>query len=395
MGNIKDKVAVVGMGCSKFGENWDKSPDDMIIEATYEALEDSGIDHKDIEAAWLGTAWTGFTGSALSRSLKFLDRKPITRVENACSSGAEAIRGAALAIASGMYDIAIAVGVDKLKDTGFSGLPAMGDEHPVYGMGATGPGLYASAATRYFHKYNISPEEGKRLLAMISVKNHHNGSLSPKAMFRKEVTVERVLNAPIIAWPLGLFDCCPTTDGAAVAILTRADMAKSFRDDYVLIKGMGVSIGQMHVTRGQVEADFDFTFWNESYAAAKQAYEQAGVKNPRQEISMAEVHDCFTITELINYESLDFCPRGKAKEDVDAGTFTLEGDLPVNTDGGLKAFGHPVGASGIRMAYECYKQLQGKAGPRQVKNPRLGLAHCQGGNPGAFQCTVNLFGSRD
>ena len=196
----------------------------------------------------------------------------------------------------------------------------------------------------------------------------------------------------MIAWPLGLFDCCGVSDGAAVAIITTPEIARTFRDDYILVKGMGLAIGGK---QGTLRDDFDFVHFPETVAAAKQAYEQAGISDPRKQISMAEVHDCFTITELIIYEDLGFSPRGRASEDVEAGTFTLEGELPVNTDGGLKCFGHPIGASGIRMMYEVYKQLQGKAGPRQVKNADLGLVHNLGGTPGSFSVGVGVFGTRD
>jgi acetyl-CoA C-acetyltransferase len=247
------------------------------------------------------------------------------------------------------------------------------------------------AATRYFHHYGIPYEEGKRILAKIAVKNHHNGTLNPKAHFQREVTLEQVLNAPMIAWPLGLYDCCGVSDGAAAAIITRPEIAKSFRDDYILVKGIGIAVGSFGILRD----DYDFIHFPENIKAAQYAYQEAGVKDPRKEISLAIIHDCFTITELILYEDLGFSPRGRASEDVEAGTFTLEGELPVNTDGGLKCFGHPIGASGLRMIYEVYKQLQGKAGPRQVKNPTLGLTHNLGGRPGSFTGAVAIFGCRD
>jgi len=297
-----------------------------------------------------------------------------------------------------MYDTALAVGFEKCKDTGAGGLtwPAGIGTHPVSSF-PSGPAGFAMAAVRYFHKYGISPEVGKRTLAKIAVKNHHNGTMSPKAHFQREVTMEAVLNAPIIAWPLGLFDCCPTTDGAAAAIVARADLAKKFRDDYILVKGLGLAIGReddyRNIVRGKIS---DYTYWIETDVAARQAYEQAGIKDPRKEIDIIECHDCFTITELINGESLLVWEKGTGKEEIDAGTFTISGDMPINTDGGLKAFGHPLGASGIRMVYEVYNQLQGKAGPRQVQNARIGVTHCQGGNPtGGFQPSVQVFGARD
>jgi len=385
MESIKDKVAIVGMGCSKFGELWDKGQDDVIIEAAYEAYEDAGIEPKDIQAAWVGTVG-GLAGVTLSEPLK-LNRIPVTRVENFCATGHEALRNACFAVACGMYDIVLALGVEKLKDAGVGGLPVGRGLHPVLESRRTAPGTFAFIATRYFYTYGLSPEEGKRTIGKISVKNHHNGSLCPKAHFQREVTLEQVINAPPIAWPLGLFDCCPTTDGAACAIIVRAEEARRFRPDPVYIKGIGLSTNQM---LPHFEPDFDWTGFEMNREAARQAYEQAGVKNPRQEISMAEVHDCFSITELVNYEDLGFSPKGRAKEDIDAGTFTLEGELPIQPDGGLKSFGHPIGASGLRMVYECYKQLQGKAQlpERQLKNVKLALSHTLGGPPQVACVTI-------
>jgi len=392
MESIKDKVAIVGMGCTKFGERWDTGLNDLAIEAAYEAYADAGIDPADIQAAWLGmvTAPMGGIGGTVPAEALKLHRKPITRVENWCASGHEAIRGAAYAIAAGAYDVVLAIGVEKLKDTGFAGLGTGRGLHPVYEARRTSPGSFALIATRYFHQYGIDPEEGKRTLAKIAVKNHHNGSMCPKAHFQNEITVEQAMKAPIIAWPLGLFDCCGNSDGAAAAILCRGDLARSFRHDPVYLKGLGMSFDAMipHSRPG-----FSWTSFDALVDSSSQAYEQAGVKDPREDIDIAVVHDCFTITELVIYEDFGFSPRGKAKEDVDAGFFTLEGGLPVNTDGGLKCFGHPIGASGIRMTYEVYKQLQGKADKpeRQVKNVRLGLSHTFGGSPQAS--AVAIFGN--
>ncbi len=396
MGSIKDKVAIIGMGCTKFKENFEQSTGDMLVDAVGEALADARIELKDVQAAWLGTLLSGLTGGVLTEALQW-DNIPVTRVENNCASALEALRNGIFAVASGAYDIVLAVGVEKCKDTGTGSLTFPYGYHPAYGY-MQAPAAYASAAIRYFAKYRIDIEDGRRLLAQIAVKNHHNGTLAPKAHFQSEITVEKALKAPIISWPLGLFDCCPTTDGAAAAIVARADLAKNFRDDYVLVKGLGLAVGSRDVYSGRIKErdNSDYTIWNETVAACKEAYAQAGVSDPRKQISVASVHDCFTITELINYESLGFSPVGQAAKDVTDGFFALGGGLPVNTDGGLKAFGHPVGASGLRMVYELYKQIQGKAGARQVKNVDLGLAHCQGGNPtGGFQAAVAIVGPRD
>ena len=398
--SFKDKVAIVGMGCSKFGELWDVGNADLIIEAAYEAYEDAGIEPKDIDAAWVGSTAPGMgwqiasgstTGACISMPLK-LQYLPVTRVENACGTGTDALRNAAFSVAAKVYDLVLVVGSEKLKDAGYGGLGEMGfPPHPVSEGAITAPGIYALAATRYFAKYGLAPEEGKRLMAMVSVKSHHNGARNPKAHLRREVTVEQVMSAPIIAWPLGLFDCCGVTDGAAAAILCRAEDAKSFRDDYVLIKGLGLSVGP---GQGAVRTDYDYTVWDETVYASREAYAQAGIKNPRKELSQAEVHDCFSISEIIAAESLGICERGHAKEDILSGAWTQEGEIPINLSGGLKSFGHPIGASGCREAYEVYKQMHGEAqdSSRQLKNPCLGLVHNQGGGPGKFMCAVGIYG---
>jgi acetyl-CoA C-acetyltransferase len=245
-------------------------------------------------------------------------------------------------------------------------------------------------ATGYFAKHGLSVEEGKKLLGQIAVKNHHNGSLNPKAHFQREITLEMVMNAPIVAYPLGLFDCCGVSDGAAAAIVTRADMAKRFRPDPIYIKAATICQGPRE---GFLSQNYDFAHVEETKRGAIAAYKEAGIRNPRGEISCAEVHDCFTITELTIYEDMQLSNPGQAREDIQAGTFALDGKLPLNTDGGLKCFGHPVGASGLRMMYEVYKQLQGKADKRQVKNPRLGLTHNQGGAPGTATVSVVIAGN--
>jgi len=392
MQSIKDRVAIIGMGCVKFGENWGKSLEDMIIDAAFEAYQDAGIQPQDIQAAWWGSVFAGHTGQILASPLK-LKYIPVTHVENACATGSEAIRGACYAVASGACDIALAIGAEKLKDTGFSGLP---QTRPIatwsYRLTSQTPAaVFAMMATGYFAKYGISHEEGKKLLAQIAVKNHHNGSLNPKAHFQREITLEQAIKAPMIAYPLGLFDCCGVSDGAAAAIICRADLAKRFRPDPIYIKSLQICQGPRE---GWVSQSYDFAHVEETYRCGLAAYKEAGITNPRKEINIAEVHDCFGITELTIMEDLQFSPRGKVKEDVEAGTFTLQGSLPVNTDGGLKCFGHPIGATGLRMMYEVYKQLQGKAGPRQVKNPRIGLTHNQGGEPGAATVSVLIAGNQ-
>jgi acetyl-CoA C-acetyltransferase len=392
MEGIKDKVAIIGMGCCKFGENWEQSVEDMMIDATYEAYEDAGVGPEDIQAAWFGNIWLGETGQILASPLK-LRFIPVTHVENACATGSEALRGACYAVASGACDIALAIGAEKLKDTGFMGLP---QTRPIatwsYRMTTqTPPAVFAMMAHGYFAKYGLSREEGKRLIGLIAVKNHHNGNLSPKAHFHREVTIEEVVRAPIMADPLGLYDCCGVSDGAAAAIVTRADWAKRFRSDPIYIKSQQICQGPREGWLNP--AAYDFAHVEETYRCGLAAFAEAGIKNPREEISIAEVHDCFTITELTIMEDLQFSPRGRVREDIEADTFALDGKLPVNTDGGLKCFGHPIGATGLRMMYEVYKQLQGKAGPRQVKDPRVGLTHNQGGEPGAATVSIAIVGN--
>jgi acetyl-CoA C-acetyltransferase len=385
-GSIKDKVAIVGMGCTKFGALWDKGPTDLIVEAVNEACEDAGIELKDIQAAWLGTLM-GSGGRTLSEALR-LQYIPVTRVENACASGQEALRGAAYAVAAGVYDICLAVGVEKLKDERASGLPGMDNRTNTHFVSSM-PGVFGMMANRYFEHYGLSPEEGKEMLGKISVKSHANGFLNPKAHLGKKITIEQVLKAPIIAYPLGLFDCCGVSDGAAAAIVTRADMAKNFKKDPVYIKAMQICASP---TSGRMLQDYDYCHVEEAYRAGIAAYKEADVKNPREEISMAEVHDCFSITEAVTMEDLQFSERGKVKEDIDAGFFELDGGLPVQPDGGLKCFGHPIGASGIRMVYELYLQLLGRADKRQLKDPSLGLVHNMGNEPYAPTVSVSIVG---
>ena len=398
---IKDKVAVIGAGCTKFGEQWNKSSEDLIVEAFKEALEDAGIEKKDIQAAWQSNQFiqvnVGYSALPLANTLK-LPFIPATHVENLCASGTEALRGACYAIAAGACDIALALGVEKVKDTGFQGLPRFHEDLMMVGTKGRvtlpnwvnpNPGMFAMMAVKYFERYGLSIEQGRRTLAKISVKSHHNGAMNPRAHLRREITIEDVLKAPLIAWPLGLYDCCGVSDGAAAVILARADIAKNFRPDPVYVKAV-----QIIADSGESYwyTDYDYTHVETTYRAAMKAYQEAGIKNPREELSMMEVHDCFSITEFVTYEDLMISARGKAKEDVDAGFYEIGGKIPCQPDGGLKCFGHPIGASGLRMVYEIYKQLQGKASPRQVKNPKLGLTHNLGGQPPYNVCGISILG---
>ncbi len=385
--SIKDRVAIIGMGCTRFGELWDESPSNLVVDAAYEAFEDAGIGPDDVQACWLSSveaSTSGMAGLGLSAPLR-LQYKPVTRVENMCASGSDALRNACYAVAAGVCDVALALGIEKQKDSGEAGLRVTGGPpKAAVEPNSTNPGAFAMMATRYFSRYGITPNEGKAMLARIAVKSHYNGSLNPKAHFRRIITLEQVMNAPIVAWPLGIFDCCGISDGAAAAIVVPAENAKNFRADPVYVKALQICVGPAD---GIVTKEYDYTHVEETYRAGLAAYAEAGITNPRKEISMAEVHDCFSITEAVIMEDLQFSQRGRVREDIEAEVFTLKGELPIQPDGGLKCFGHPVGASGLRMMYEMYKQLQGKAGERQIADPKLGLTHNMGGQPSG--CTVS------
>ena len=386
---ICDRVAIVGMGCTAFGEHWDRGPEDMLLEATTEALESSGITHKEIDAYWLGTAGTGSSGLVLSEPLK-IQYKPVTRVENMCATGSEAMRNAAYAVASGAYDVVMAVGVEKLKDSGYMGLT--GGAPPSDGSApmTTAPANFAMLAPAYFKKYGLDDETGKDVISRIAFKNHANGAKNPKAQFRKEVSMEKIKASPKIAGPLGIMDCSGVSDGSAAAVLVRSEDAHKYTDKPIYIKALSFIAGP---GEGPVTQEYDYTTFPEVVSSAEDAYKQAGITNPREEISMAEVHDCFTPTELVLYEDLGFSERGKGWQDVLDGFFELKGKLPVNPDGGLKSFGHPIGASGLRMMYEMWLQLRGEAGERQIDNPKIGLTHNLGGKPGRCVSFVSLVGS--
>jgi len=386
---IKDRVAIIGMGCTKFGEHWDKGADDLLIDAAYQAFESAGMGPDDVDAYWLGTMGSGVSGLTLSEPLK-IQYKPVTRVENMCATGSEALRQAAYAVASGAFDVAMAIGVEKLKDSGYSGL--VGNRPPNDGTegSMTAPASFSLLAPAYFKKYGLDPEKGKDVLTRIAWKNHKNGARNPKAQFQKEVSMETIRNSPKIADPLGIMDCSGVSDGSAAAIVVRAEDAHKYCKNPIYIKALSFVAGP---AEGPLSQDYDFTTFREVVASSVDAYKQAGITKPREQISMAEVHDCFTPTELVLYEDLGFSPRGTAWQDVMEGFFDLEGKLPVNPDGGLKSFGHPIGASGLRMMYEMWLQFRGEAGPRQIKDPKIGLTHNLGGAPGRCVSFVSVVGN--
>lgn len=393
---IKDKVAIIGMGCAQFGERWDAGTEHLLAEAFDEALRDAGIDRTQIEAAWYGSALDGVNvgNSAIPASVALrLDGIPVSRVENMCATGTEALRGAAYAVASGAVDIALAIGAEKLKDTGYGGLPIpyKGTLNDLWLPLGSAPAGFAQLAAGYRAKYQMSQQELKKALAHVSWKSHQNGMLSPKAHLRRDISMETILNAPMIAEPLGLYDCCGVSDGAAAAIVTTPEIARALgKSDMVTIKAIQLSISS------GIESTTDQ--WDGSYVrntrnAARRAYEEAGITRPREQISLMEVHDCFSITELVTMEDLFVSEEGHAVHDVLDGFYDREGGgVPCQVDGGLKCFGHPIGASGLRMAYENYTQLLGRAGKRQVSNPSLGLSHNLGGVPYLGIAAISILG---
>lgn len=388
---IRDRVAVVGMGCTRFGERWDSSAEDLLVDSVQEVLAGvPGLRREDVDAYWLGTLGSGQSGLTLSKPLA-LDYRPVTRVENYCATGSEAFRNACYAVASGAYDRVMAVGVEKLKDSGFSGL--LRSDPPGDGTAAelslTAPAAFSLLDPAYCARYGVDPADMRAAMTHVAWKNHANGALNPKAQFRSGVTKERIEQAPKVAGRLGIFDCSGVSDGAAAALIVRAEDAPEFTDRPMYVKGLALAAGP---ALGAADPDYDYTTFPEVVHSARDAFAQAGVEDPRGEISFAEVHDCFTPTELVLMEDMGFAERGGAWKDILDGAFELGGRLPVNPDGGLKSFGHPVGASGLRMLYECWLQLRGEAGERQLADPRLALTHNLGGRPGSCVSFVSVVG---
>lgn len=385
---IAGKVAVVGMGCSRFGERWDAGTDDLILEAYAECLDGAGIGRDDVDAYWLGTLSSGLGGLTLSRAIGS-DDKPVTRVENFCATGSEAFRNACYAVASGAYDIAMAVGVEKLKDSGYSGLlrqdPPGDGTAPEISM--TAPAAFSMIDPAYCARYGVHPDEMRAAMTHVAWKNHDNGARNPKAQFRSPVARDTIERAAKVAGRLGVFDCSGVSDGAACALIVPADRAHEYTDAPMYVSALALVAGS---ARGAVDPDYDFTSFPEVVKSARDAYAQAGIDDPATQLSMAEVHDCFTPTEIVLMEDLGFTEAGSAWKDVLAGEFDAGGRLPVNIDGGLKSFGHPVGASGLRMLYEAWLQFRGEAGDRQLSDPHTALTHNLGGRPGGCVSFVSV-----
>ena len=388
---IRDKVAIIGMGCTNFGEHWDKSTDDLLVESSSAALQNAGVKLDDIDAFWLGTMGSGLSGLTLSRPLK-IQHKPVTHVENYCATGSEAMRQAAYAVASGAYDLVAAVGVEKVKDGGYQGLNSFPTPTDGTNRTLTAAAMFSLLLPAYAKKYGVDEDEIRKVIARIGSKNHYNGARNVRAQYRREMSAEQICSMPAVAGRLAVMDCAGVADGSAAVIMCRAEDAHKYTDKPLFIKALSFVSGN---GSGLVDPDFDFTTLPECAMAAEDAYHQAGVTDPRGEIAMAEVHDCFTVTELVLMEDLGFSPRGQAWKEVLEGSFDLTGDLPVNTDGGLKSFGHPVGASGLRMLYEVWLQLRNEAPPeRQITtNKKLGLTHNLGGYPGEMVSFVGIFGA--
>ena len=389
---IKDKVAIIGVGCVPFTEHWEKSLDDLIIDGAKATYESAGISQDEVDAFWFGTSQSAASGLAMGGPLK-IHGKPISRVENYCATGSEAMRQAAYAVASGAYDVVMALGAEKVKDGGYQGLNAFPIPTDGTQRTLTAAAMFAMILPAYAEKYGLDVDEIRYSVAKIAEKNHFNGARNPLAQFRRETSAEQICQMAAVAGRLSVFDCAGVADGAAGVIMCRAEDAHKYCDDPLYIKALSFVAG---TGAGSLDPDYDYTTLSECKWSADDAYAQAGVADPRNEIAVAEVHDCFTPTELVLMEDLGFSAPGEAWQDVLNGDFNLDGRLPVNTDGGLKSFGHPVGASGLRMLYELWLQLRGQAPEERtmVDNGRsLGLTHNLGGYPGEMVSFVGIYGT--
>jgi acetyl-CoA C-acetyltransferase len=383
-------VAIIGSAATRFGVLHDRGYLELLAEAARGAIADAGIEPNDLEAAWLGTAepltaaLLGDAGTAVTEALDFAPR-PVTRVSTFCCTGMEAVRAGAMAIAAGEYEYVLAVGAEKMRD-----VPPRGSlvartanlTHPTLAKGRTAPGQFALLANRYLHEYDCTVED----LAGVAVKNHAHAAHNPIAQYSDPLTVEAVLKAPRVAEPLGLLDCTPTTDGAAAVVLTSVDRAREMGGPYAVIEGIALAVVDGYYA-GFFHEDSDYLGFRVTREAAANAYRQAGITAPREQLDVVECHDCFTITELINYEDLGLCERGEGASLLRSGATTTGGEMPVNLSGGLQACGHPVGATGVRMIKEISDQVLGRAGERQVAGVRRGAAHTLGG-PGVASCVA-------
>ena len=390
---ILDQVAIVGMGCTPFREHWDQSLDDLLIDAHGLALDSADISKDDVDAYWYGTSQSSASGISLATPLR-LDNRPVTRVENYCVTGSAALRQACYAVASGAYDVAVAIGGEKVKDSGYQGLNAFPIPTDGTNRTLTAAAMFSLILPAYAERYGVDEERLRYVVAKIAEKNHFNGARNALAQFRRETSAEAICDMTAVAGRLSVFDCAGVADGAAAAVVVSAARATDYTDAPLYVKALSLVAGN---GAGLVDQAFDFTTLPECVAAATDAYAQAGITDPRTELAMAEVHDCFTPTELVLMEDLGFSGRGEGRSDVLDGRFAIDGDLPVNTDGGLKSFGHPVGASGLRMHYEAWLQLRGEApGERSVATldtRSRALVHNLGGYPGEMVSFVGIWGT--
>ena len=376
------EVAIVGIGCTKFGEMWDKSFRDLFIEAGLMALEDAGMSGAQVEALYGGNMSSGIfiqqehVGALIADYSGLISNNvPSTRVEAACASGGLALRSGIIAVASEYHDIVISAGIEKMTDIGaekaMDALAAAADREWEAAVGATFPGLYAMMARAHMHEFGTTREQ----LAQVAVKNHYHGSMNPKAQFRNRITIEAVISSPLVADPLRLFDCSPITDGAAAVILVPAERAREFTDTPIYVKAAAQASDTISLHDRRSLTSIDATT-----VAADRAFKTARLQ--RSNIDVAEVHDCFTIAEIMAIEDLAFFEKGRGGPATLAGETAIGGKIPINTSGGLKACGHPVGATGIKQAVEIVEQLRGDAGKRQVEGAEVGLTHNVGGTGG-------------
>ena len=376
------EVAIVGIGCTKFGEMWDKSFRDLFIEAGLMALEDAGMSGADVEALYGGNMSSGIfieqehVGALISDYSGLISNSvPSTRVEAACASGGLALRSGVIAVASEYHDIVISAGIEKMTDVGpekaMDALAAAADREWEAAVGATFPGLYAMMARAHMNEFGTTREQ----LAQVAVKNHYHGSMNPKAQFRNRITIDAVISSPLVADPLRLFDCSPITDGAAAVILVPAERAREFTDTPIYVKAAAQASDTISLHDRRSLTSIDAT-----RIAADRAFKTARLQ--RSNIDVAEVHDCFTIAEIMAIEDLAFFEKGRGGPATLAGETAIGSKIPINTSGGLKACGHPVGATGIKQAVEIVEQLRGDAGKRQVEGAEVGLTHNVGGTGG-------------
>ncbi len=388
---ISDRIAIIGMGCTRFGDQADKGVEDLLVESAGDALTSAGLERDAIDAFWLGTFNSGHAGLVLSKALK-LDNKPVSRNENFCATGSDSFRNACYAVASGAYDVAMAIGVEKISDAGITGIPYSPPPNDGTMLDVTPPALYSYIFPAYCEKYDVSPQDLKAALTHVAWKNHANGARNVRASMRREISKEHIARQPDLAGNLSLVDCGGLTDGSAAVIVCRAEDAERYTDKPVFVKALSLAVGSGN---GHMNGDYDFTTFPEVAAAAREAYQQAGITAPREQIAMAEVHDCFTITEVLLLEDLQLAERGTAWRELLDGAFDIDGALPINPDGGLKSFGHPLGASGIRMLFEGWLQLRGEAGERQLEmGDRYAMTQNLGGWPGECLSFVSILSGR-